>query len=194
MNDAIKRISLDIHSTSSRETVNAQRGDTARKLIISLVDGGRPYIIGEDCYAIFTGKKPDQNVVSNDCTIKDNQIIYQITEQTVAVEGRVNCEIKLRGADDKLITSPKFTINVFGTVYNEGDEIESSDEFNSKVRKPVFCTKQNLTPEEQAIARANIGVTAGCSGLSASIVDNILVVTLTGSVTSSIKDCILVVA
>lgn len=131
MNDSIKRISLDIHSTSSGETVNAKRGDTARKLIISLVDGGLPYIIGEDCYAVFTGKKPDRNVVFNDCTIKDNTIIYAFTEQTVAVEGRVNCEIKLYGADGKLITSPKFTINVFGTVYNEGDEIESSDEFNA---------------------------------------------------------------
>ena len=131
MNDSIKRISLDIHSTSSGETVNAKRGDTARKLIISLVDGGLPYSIGEDCYAVFTGKKPDRNVVFNDCTIKDNTISYQFTEQTVAVEGRVNCEIKLYGADGKLITSPKFTINVFGTVYNEGDEVESSDEFNA---------------------------------------------------------------
>lgn len=131
MNDSIKRISLDIHNAGSGETVNAKRGDTARKIIVSLVDGGLPYIIGEDCYAVFTAKKPDGKVVYNDCTIKDNTIIYKFTEQTVAVEGKVNCEIKLYGADDKLITSPKFTIVVFGTVYNEGDEVESSDEFSA---------------------------------------------------------------
>lgn len=157
MNDSIKRISLDIHSTGSMETVNVKRGDTARKLIISLVDGGLPYIIGEDCSAIFTGKKPDRNVVLNDCTIKDNTIIYALTEQTVAVEGRVNCEIKLYGSDGKLITSPKFTINVIKNVYDECDEIESTDEFNSKVRKPVFCTEQSLTEKEKEQARKNIG-------------------------------------
>lgn len=134
MNDSITRISLDIHSTSSKDTVNAKRGDTARKIVISLVDGGIPYVISKDCYAVFTAKKPDGNVVYNDCTIENNTIIYKLTEQTVAVEGRVNSEIKLYGADDKLITSPKFTIAVFGTVYDEGDEIESSDEFNALTR------------------------------------------------------------
>lgn len=131
MNYSVKRISLDIHSTSSRETVNTKRGDTGRKIYISLVDGGIPYIISEDCRAIFTAKKPDGKIVFNDCAIDNNTIIYEVTEQTVAVEGRVDCEIKLYGADNKLITSAKFTIAVFGTVYNEGDEIESSDEFSA---------------------------------------------------------------
>lgn len=131
MNDSIKRISLDIHSASSNETVNAKRADTGRKICISLVDGGIPYIISEDCYAVFTAKKPDGNIVFNECTIENNTIIYVVTEQTVAVEGRVNCEIKLYGADAKLITSPKFTILAYDTVYNEGDEIESTDEFSA---------------------------------------------------------------
>lgn len=153
MNDSIKRISLDIHSTSSGETVNAKRGDTARKIIISLVDGGLPYIIGEDCYAVFTGKKPDRNVVFNDCTIKDNTIIYEFTEQTVAVEGRVNCEIKLYGADGKLITSPKFTICVFGTVYNEGDEVESTDEFNA-LTSLIASTQKAVKEAQEAVEEA----------------------------------------
>ncbi len=158
MNDSIKRISLDIHSTGSMETVNAKRGDTARKLIISLVDGGLPYIIGEDCRAVFTGKKPDRNVAFNDCTIKDNTIIYAFTEQTVAAEGRVNCEIKLYGADGKLITSPKFTINVFGTVYNEGDEIESTDEFNALTS--LIADTQKAVKEAQEAIKAAQGMEA----------------------------------
>ena len=147
MNDSVKRISLDIHSTSSRETVNAKRGDTGRKIYISLVDGGIPYTISEDCYAVFTAKKPDKNVVYNDCTIENNTIIYEVTEQTVAVEGRVNCEIKLYGADNKLITSPCFTILVYGTVYNEGDEIESE--------KEVAALTQLVGEAKQATDNAN---------------------------------------
>ena len=152
MNDSIKRISLDIHSTGSMETVNAKRGDTARKLIISLVDGGLPYIIGEDCSAKFYAKKPDRNVLYNYCTIKDNTIICDITGQTVAVEGRVNCEIRLIGADGKLITSPKFTINVLGTVYDD-NAIESTDEFNA-LTSLIVDTQKAIKEAQKAIEDA----------------------------------------
>lgn len=151
MNDSIKRISLDIHKPSSNETVNAKRGDTARKLYISLVEGGIPYIISEECYAVFTAKKPDGNVVYNNCSIENNTIIYEVTEQTVAVEGRVNCEIKLYGADNKVITSSKFTILVYGTVYNEGDEVESSDEFSALTQMVVEA--QQATEEANNAAQ-----------------------------------------
>lgn len=131
MNDSIKRISLDLHATCSREKVKVKRSDTGRKIYVSLVDGGMPYHISDDCYAIFTGKKPDGNILFNDCTIEGNVIIYKLTEQTAAVPGLVNCEIKLYGADARLITSPKFSIMVDDTVYDEGDEIESTDEFSA---------------------------------------------------------------
>ena len=152
MNDSIKRISLDIHSTGSMETVNVKKGDTARKLIISLVDGGQPYIISEDCSAKFYGKKPDRTVLFNYCTIKDNTIIYNITGDTVAVEGRVNCEIMLIGADGKLITSPKFTINVFGTVYDD-NAIESSNEFNA-LTMLVVDTQKAIKEAQEALKAA----------------------------------------
>ena len=157
MIDSIKRISLDIHSPSSNETVNAKRGDTGRKICISLVDGGVPYIISEECYAVFTAKKPDGNVLYNHCTIENNTIIYQITEQSVAVEGRVNSEIKLYGADDKLITSAKFTILVYGTVYNAGDEIQSEKEVDALTHLVSEATSAISAANEAA---ANAAATA----------------------------------
>ena len=131
MNDSIKRITLDLHDLSSRETVEVKRGDNTRKICISLIDGGMPYRIADGCYAVFTGKKPDGNVVYNDCTIEGNVIVYGLTDQTSAVPGLVKSEIKLYGADDKLITSPRFSIMVDDTVYNEGDEIESEKEVDA---------------------------------------------------------------
>lgn len=156
MKDSIERLSLDIHNTSSGETVNAKRGYTAKTLIISLVDGGLPYIIHEDCNAVFTGKKPDGHVVINDCTIKDNTVVYSFTEQTVSVNGRMNCEIQLFGADGRLIISPKFTIIVSGPVYNDGDEIDSENQINTKFGKAVLFVPQDLPPKEAAQARKNI--------------------------------------
>ena len=131
MNYSIKRISLDIHDTASRETVYVKRGDTARALHIVLADGGRPYRITADCYAVFNGKKPDGTVVLNNCTIENNVIIYPLTEQTVAAEGLVKCEISLYGFGGTLITSPRFNLMVAPKVYDDGDEVSSSDEFNA---------------------------------------------------------------
>ena len=54
----------------------------------------------------------------------------------------------------------------------------------------------DLTPEEQAMVRANIGVTTGGSGgtISAKIVDNMLEIELSGDLKSFIKDGVLIVA
>jgi hypothetical protein len=131
LNDSIKRMSLDVHNTSSSETVNVKKGDTGRALYITLMDGGLPYRISQDCYAIFNGKKPDGKVILNDCKIESNTIIYKITDQTVAAEGLVKCEISLYGSGGDLITSPRFSLFVAPKVYDEGEEIESSDEFNA---------------------------------------------------------------
>lgn len=128
MNASIYRISLDIHEPHSNVCLDVKRGDTNRKIIISLTDGGFPYKISEECTAVLTGKKPDNKIVYNDCAIENNAIIYELTQQASLVPGLVKCEVKLYGADGKLITSPKFSIIVDDTVYNEGDEIESEDE------------------------------------------------------------------
>jgi hypothetical protein len=131
MLDSIKRLSLDVQRTSSRETVYIKRGGTGHKIQIALVDGGLPYKISEECYAVFTATKPDGNIVYNRCTIENNIITYEMTPQTVAVLGLVKCEIKLYGAEDKLITSPSFNLIIEDTAYNEGDEVEPEKEVDA---------------------------------------------------------------
>lgn len=131
MNASIYRISLDIHEPYSNVSLDVKRGDTNRKIHIMLTDGGFPYHISEECYAVFTATKPDGNIVFNHCSIEGNTIIYELTPQTVAVEGLAECEVKLYGADDKLLTSSCFNLVVNETVYNEGDEIESEKEVDA---------------------------------------------------------------
>ena len=132
MNALKHRFSLDIHEPHSSVCLDVKRGDTnSHILLITLAEGGRPYQISPDCYAVFTAAKPDGNIVFNHCTIEDDQITYVLTPQTVAAEGRLDCEIKLYGADDALITSSCFDIIVRDTVYNEGDEIESEKEVDA---------------------------------------------------------------
>lgn len=126
----VHRINLDIHSTQSQVTLRVKRGDTKRKIYISLREGGLPYEIAEDCTAVLSASKPDGNSIYNNCQIKDNKIIYTFTDQTAPVAGIMDCEIILKDSNGNQITSPHFTIVVEEGVFY-GDEIISTTETNA---------------------------------------------------------------
>lgn len=131
MTPSMTKISLDIHDHASSVVVKAKKNDTGRLLYINLMDGRRPYVITNECLAVFTARKPDGNILFNKCSILGNTICYQFTEQTAPVVGRVECEVKLYGADDNLLTSASFAILVEDTVYDEGDQVESEKEVSA---------------------------------------------------------------
>ena len=131
MNYSNYRASLDIHAAGSQAVLHAKQGDTKRQILVTLTEDGRPYLIGSDCRAVFTAKKPDGSILFNDCAIEGNLISYTFTAQTTALAGRLDCEIRLYGADKGLITSPGFDIIVDATVYEDGDVVESAAEVSA---------------------------------------------------------------
>lgn len=126
MNDVIKRFTLDLQRPSSNEVVYAKGGDTGRKIVVSLTDGGRPYQISADCYAVFTGKKSSGKIL-NDCTVENNAVVYTITPQNVAAAEKIPCEIRLYNKNNKVITSARFTMIVEQPV-NDGNDLTPSEE------------------------------------------------------------------
>lgn len=162
MNYAINRITLDVQNRGSSVSVNAKKGDTARKLVITLTDGGMPYKLTGDCYAVFTGEKPDNHIVFNECQIEDNRIVYHIRYQTVAAEGTVKCEVRIYGADDLLLTSARFSLIVESSVYEEGGEIESSDDFS--VLTDLISQNQELMRELEELINSGGGSGGGGGG------------------------------
>lgn len=129
MNYTDYRLSLDIFKTVSQDTLPVKQGDTAYRLCINITANGSPYVITEGCYALFTAKKPDGNFINNKCTIENNTIYYQLTKQTTAAIGIVECEIVLYDANDEQLATPHFNIFVDVKAYN-GEEITSSSEVN----------------------------------------------------------------
>ena len=120
---------LDVHEITSQISLSFKQGDTGRVLYMTLTENGDIFNIPQNCVAVFTALKPDGTIIFNDCEINGNEIVYTHTAQTAAVTGKVDCELRLYGAGNTLITSPHFTIFVHPTVYF--DQIESKDEVNT---------------------------------------------------------------
>ena len=125
------KFTLDVNQTASQVSISVKKGDTARRLLIHLTESGYPYHLSDECYAVFTAKKPDGHVIFNDCTIDDCTICYDFTDQTVPVSGLIECEIVLYGSGGKQLTSAGFHMIVEDTIYDTETKVESADEFNA---------------------------------------------------------------
>lgn len=132
MNNSTYRLTLDMHDSVVQKCFNIKRQDNAREIKITLSDNGKVYQIAEGCTATFRAKKPDGTVLFNHCAIENNIITYELTNQTSAVAGEVECELTLYDADEKQITSPRFALMVMETLYSDS-EIESTNEFTALV-------------------------------------------------------------
>ena len=131
MERAVTYITLDVQKIDSGQLIKAKRGDSARRLVVSLTNRGRPYIPGEGATAVFYERKPDGNPCFNACDIDGCTVTYDFTGQTTNVEGLAACEIRLYDAGGQLLTSPRFEMLVDATEYQEGDVPDSSPEYTA---------------------------------------------------------------
>ena len=171
MNNSIYKINLELHEVGSQLTLTAKAYDTARQIRCTFTDNGRPYVITDDCFAVFTAKKADGNILFNATHIDGNVVHYDFTVNTVNASGVLECEMRLYNGNGKLITSPRFSILVDDTVYHDGDVIESASEYTAltmlmdmvvstlgEIPSPVlYGMAQNLSGEQKEQARKNIG-------------------------------------
>lgn len=98
MNYAIHRISLDVTDDSpSQLTISAKQGDSAKILIVSLLDDKKNYQIAKGSVAVFIAKKSNGIWLEHPCTIDfvNNKVIYTFNEDTVKSSGTLECEIHL---------------------------------------------------------------------------------------------------
>lgn len=153
------KITLDLHSMSSPVSLNAKRGDSGRRICVTLMESGVPYSIAAGCYAVFTGKKPDDTILWNSCAIEGDAIIYEITKQTVIVAGIALCQVRLYGGDGKLISSPDFTLIVDDTVIDDG-EIVSANEITALTELVADATTLIAKLESNTVKVATVSLSA----------------------------------
>ena len=113
MNYSKFRFTLDTHKHQSQVSIPVMRGDTAVQLYITLTDGGLPYHIGENCFAVMIVNKPDGCTFRRPCVIEgDGSVIrYDFCPDTSNISGASLCEVRLYGANG-ILTAPCFTIMV----------------------------------------------------------------------------------
>lgn len=145
---SIMRMTLDIREMESQLSFAVKQNDTMRRLVITLTDHNKAYIISEDCYAVFSAKTGGNTYVSEGCQIDNNEIIYDISATSAAAIGKYDCEITLFGGNGEVLATPHFTMTVYASLLSEyADEVIASDE---------FATLTNLiTSANTAIANVN---------------------------------------
>lgn len=130
MNKSTYYIALDIERTEAQGNMSVRRGESGRRLVATLMSGGKPFDPDKGAYAVFAARRADGATLFNGCTLSAGRAVYELTAQTTGTVGRVECEIRIYGEDGELIVSPRFCINVFDTAVSD-DEIASAPEYTA---------------------------------------------------------------
>lgn len=120
-------LTLDIASAQVQGLLCAKYGDTARAIRFRFRSEGTPWALPEDAQAVFTAVKADGKVLYNACQRENDSFVYPFTPQTSSCPGLMRCELRLFQGE-RLLTSPRFDIQVDDTLYHEGDALDSTSE------------------------------------------------------------------
>lgn len=167
MKTSVYRFSLDVNQSQSQVSISAGKGENGVRLIIRMTENGAPFEVEDGSYAVFSAVKPDGKPVINDCAIFGNDtVVYDFTEQTVAVEGITRCQILLFGPDRSLIASARFQIVVHETIWDKG--IESAEEFNvvKKFVEDINTVNDRLDKNASDIVALDERVTANADEIA----------------------------
>lgn len=155
-------ITLDVKKTNVQKIIHANQGEGYdRELCFTLVSGNEKLNITPENTIYIKGRKDDDTIIDNLCTIKDGKAYYYLTPQNLAVVGDVDCQLVV--VSDGVTYSAKFTISVEEGIVTD-DEIESADEFGlliqliqtvGKGKVYTGATSPSSDPEEYELIKTN---------------------------------------
>ena len=144
----ITDINLELTGETKRFEVQAKQGDKGTRFVrVSLRNNGQEFEIPSGSTVIANIQKPDRKFCFNECTLEENKVLVQLTNQALAVAGTAECDIEIRDSGGNLILSSQaFTIEIEKSMRDES-AIESSNEFTA-------LEKINAAEEARAKAEA----------------------------------------
>lgn len=150
MQKQIYRKSLDLQKSGAQWSIDVKQNDVnSRRIVISLTDGGKAFILGGDMIATIYGKKTDGNVIYKDCSIENGMAIVDVEKQLITAAGTVECELRIydsNAAGAQLLTTPRFNIEVYDVLSDE-NRITSTSDYSALASETV--------KSQEATKRAN---------------------------------------
>lgn len=150
MEKQVYRKSLDLQKSGAQWSIDVKQNDVnSRRIVISLTDGGKAFILGGDMIATIYGKKTDGNVIYKDCSIENGMVIVDVEKQLITAEGTVECELRIydsNAAGAQLLTTPRFNIEVYDVLTDE-NRITSTSDYSALASETV--------KSQEATKRAN---------------------------------------
>lgn len=150
MEKQVYRKSLDLQKNGAQWSIDVKQNDVnSRRIVISLTDGGKAFILGGDMIATIYGKKTDGNVIYKDCTIENGMAIVDVEKQLITAAGTVECELRIydsNAAGAQLLTTPRFNIEVYDVLTDE-NRITSMSDYSALASETV--------KSQEATKRAN---------------------------------------
>lgn len=150
MEKQVYRKSLDLQKSGAQWSIDVKLNDVnSRRIVISLTDGGKAFILGGDMIATIYGKKTDGNVIYKDCAIENGMAIVDVEKQLITAAGTVECELRIydsNAAGAQLLTTPRFSIEVYDVLSDE-NRITSTSDYSALASETV--------KSQEATKRAN---------------------------------------
>lgn len=150
MEKQVYRKSIDLQKSGAQWSIDVKQNDVnSRRIVISLTDGGKAFILGGDMIATIYGKKTDGNVIYKDCAIENGMAIVDVEKQLITAAGTVECELRIydsNAAGAQLLTTPRFNIEVYDVLTDE-NRITSTSDYSALASETV--------KSQEATKRAN---------------------------------------
>lgn len=148
MNDVINKINIPLDKPETRIRVAIKQGNTnSRRIVITLTSHGSVFNLNDVKMAAVMGVKPDGTKFYNDCIVANNEIIYDVTSQTISAKGTIECEVVLFGNDYKKIISARFVMECYEKLFDVPYE-ESKNEYNIMERAVTLCEEERVKTEQ----------------------------------------------
>lgn len=152
----VKHITFDLQRDGVRQIVHVKQNDkNTRQIAVGVTDDGETYELADGVVAKVVVRKPDNKQVYENCTIIDNTVYINITEQMTTVAGTAECEVQIFDDVDYIATW-NFEMVIKRSPYS-AKAIESTDSYNAVITalqeietfKKVLQVELNMDAWEQ---------------------------------------------
>ncbi len=126
-----RQISIDLSDNNTAPVIRLQQSCVGINIEFFLNNGGKPFKPAREMSARILAEKPDGTSVYNDCRIEEDNIVYEVTSQTISSSGIINCQLQITN-NNEILYSPIFEMWV---EKNLNAEIESTNEYNAITAK-----------------------------------------------------------